>query len=680
MKTLERRTFLSRAAGRSASAEYFTVKPEAFRIKPGEQWHIYRKPGSDDVLRFSAQELAKYIKKISGIDVGITDSGALNSRYALVLSRGETVVGGLAQFVAGAESLAQDGFLVRSDADSLLVAAPNGRGVLYGVYALLEQAGCRFFAPGDDGEIVPSYPHMPIPLLDLREEPTFVWREWKEDMSYVARTDNPDHKKRHEAFFMNLWDWMGKNRINLSMNRDYPKGQGASALRGIRHCTGGHVIPELMPRELFAEHPDYFRMDQRGERVPNGNFCPSNAQALAVVAENAAQYIRRNSWAVNIEVIGADVWDGSWCFCPSCSTLSVQDQYIIACNAITEAIRKEGVDVQIDAMAYHDTLEPDLKVKPHPDLRLMWAPRERSFGHAHNDPRSDLNQYFCECLEQWAAIFGAEKIDLFEYWHDNILFRTFPIAIPHNVARDIRYYNDLGIYNHCVTCHLGDYAFQAEPLNCYVFTKMLYNRDFDVDDLITDYCRHTYGPAAGIMQEWHNEFEEAIRYCATFGDIQRPPAECSPRVEKLMSEISRSLKRLNDINPLVKSALRKTNNPREYRRIATQSWINDFAILMVSGLLNQIKGEYHSARIQEMVWGRASRGGDPHRGLAGRYIQAIGFYKNAVSFYEEAVTFIENLPPEEHSVWCDTSLPSHNRRVCDEMRAKITEFEKYIQG
>ena len=40
-----------------------------------------------------------------------------------------------------------------------------------------------------------------------------------------------------------------------------------------------HAASYLLPRELFSEHPEYFRMDESGERTPESNFCFSNPEA-----------------------------------------------------------------------------------------------------------------------------------------------------------------------------------------------------------------------------------------------------------------------------------------------------------------------------------------------------------------------------------------------------------------
>ena len=579
----------------------------------------------------------------------------------------------------GSESLPDDSFILRTGKYYAAMAGPNPRGTLYAVYALLEALGCRFYGLGDEGEIIPSMNPLTIPVLEETEIPTFRWRQWGEDSRYAHRSGDPDHERRHEKFWLQLIDWNGKNRINMSVNKDYPSMIPEFKKRGIVHWTGGHIIPVLIPRELFDEHPDYFRMDQTGKRVSNGNFCPSSKAALEVLAENTLESLKNEPDAVNLQVWGEDVWDGSWCFCPECSRMTVQDQYLTACNAVARAVREANVDISVDAIAYHDSIEPDVTIQPESNLRMLWAPRERSFGHALNDMRSETNQWYAKCFEKWAAIFGPKNMDLFEYYHDNILFRTFPIQSQHVIAQDVQYYTDIGLDNIYITCHLGDYAFQAQSLACYVYTRLIANKDQDVDDLIREYCDDMYGAAASTMLAWHTDFEEAMHYCATFGDIQRVPTETSPRTEKLMSEISLALENLKKTNLLVKRAKSETRKPHQQKRINTQSWVNEFALLMVTGLLHQVRAEFYFGRVKMIIWGReGAKRANLHEGLAGRYTQIRDEFTHAVEHYEKASEFIRSLPPEDHSVWCDTRLHGHNKQVCDEMRAKIKECEKHI--
>ena len=61
--------------------------------------------------------------------------------------------------------------------------------------------------------------------------------------------------------------------------------RGRAALRehGIGVEYGGHVLQLLLPRERFAEHPEYFPAGEDGVRIARGNLCVSNPDAVALV-------------------------------------------------------------------------------------------------------------------------------------------------------------------------------------------------------------------------------------------------------------------------------------------------------------------------------------------------------------------------------------------------------------
>ncbi len=703
MNSLKRRIFLKAMAGsaglaigshaflkRLQAAPFSSAHP-LFTVTSFSRHRIFIAPDAGEVVSFAAAELQKYLKKISGIMLEIESLPLLGGRNAVILSENPASFWELNDFISEAEKLREDGTAVKSARGGLALAGPNSRGALYAVYSFLEMLGCRFYGLGEEGEILPNLPVIDIVPMSVIEEPAFRRRDFTEDSGYAVHSDNPEHKDRLLQYWLLLADWFGKNRINtvnewwfqnlnwVGNNVSDDRVWKEFRKRGITMWTGGHIIPMLLPRDLFEKKPDYFRMDQTGKRVSNGNFCPSNKEALALVAANAVQYVKDRPWADNVNVWGEDVWDGSWCFCPECGKMSVQDQYITTCNAVARAIRESGIDVEVAAIAYHDSIEPDVNIKPEPDLRLNWAPRERAYGFAHNDMRSEINQWYSRCLEKWTLIFGPENMDVFEYYTDNILFRTFPLSIPHVIARDAEFYRNLGYNNRFMMLSLGDYSWQAEPLNCVAFARLAYFDSLDVDTLIRDYCEKMYGRASATMLEWHNLFESGIRYTSQFGDIQRVPPESSPRVEKLMAEIRDAVTTLERASLLVRRALSETANPAEWERIRVQAWINEFAIRMTKGLLYQIRANFSFARIQDFVWSqKAQQRPNPHEGFQGRYAQARSEFAEAIRHYESATEFIRALPEKDKTVWLITSFYRHNKSQCDVMRAKIAECESHM--
>ena len=54
-----------------------------------------------------------------------------------------------------------------------------------------------------------------------------------------------------------------------------------------------HAVRSLLPASEFGEHPEWFRMNESGERVTDYNLCSSNVEAMDYVAERAAEAARQ---------------------------------------------------------------------------------------------------------------------------------------------------------------------------------------------------------------------------------------------------------------------------------------------------------------------------------------------------------------------------------------------------
>ena len=54
-----------------------------------------------------------------------------------------------------------------------------------------------------------------------------------------------------------------------------------AAERGLEIEYEIHAAGYLLPRDLFETHPEYFRMNENGERTPEWNFCVSDPKALS---------------------------------------------------------------------------------------------------------------------------------------------------------------------------------------------------------------------------------------------------------------------------------------------------------------------------------------------------------------------------------------------------------------
>ena len=209
------------------------------------------------------------------------------------------------------------------------------------------------------------------------------------------------------------------------------------AERGIEAEYGGHVLQLLLPRDRFAAHPEYFPCGEDGRRMKIGNLCVSNRAALDLVRAGALDYVRDGAEMAMLHIWGADVWRGAWCRCAECSALSPQLQYMKVVNEIAAALAPASdAAPPVAYLAYHDTLEPDPALRPLGNVWFEWAPRERCYGHAIDDPACTVNPRYLESLERYIDLFDGRG-GVFEYYADAILFGGMGFATPSTIVRDL---------------------------------------------------------------------------------------------------------------------------------------------------------------------------------------------------------------------------------------------------
>ena len=139
-------------------------------------------------------------------------------------------------------------------------------------------------------------------------------------------------------------------------------------------------------------------------------------------------------------------------------------------------------------LAYHDTIDPHPGLKPLDNVWFEWAPRERCYSHAIDDPACEINPRYLESLKRYIEIFNGRG-HVFEYYADAILFGGLGFATPAVVARDLRAYQRLGITSiSCLT--FGAYSAMAYPVNLEAFVRGSRDPDFEPDATLVDVaCR-----------------------------------------------------------------------------------------------------------------------------------------------------------------------------------------------
>lgn len=218
-----------------------------------------------------------------------------------------------------------------------------------------------------------------------------------------------------------------------------------------------HAIHDLLGRELFDEHPEYFRMDENGNRTPDANCCPSCPEAIELIASRAAQYAKLLPSTNHRYYYWLD--DAApTCLCPLCKDLSASDQAMLIENAMIREIRKVDPKAMLAHLAYHNTILPPSVVKPEEGIFLEFAPFYRTWDSPLANPdaigrtgeaHATTMQYLLANLE----VFPAETAVVLEYWLDVSLFSGWQkpavelIFDEEVYKQDLKTYANLGLHN-----------------------------------------------------------------------------------------------------------------------------------------------------------------------------------------------------------------------------------------
>ena len=189
------------------------------------------------------------------------------------------------------------------------------------------------------------------------------------------------------------------------------------AREGIHVEREMHAMSLLLPRALFEKNPTMFRMNEKGERVPDANLCVSSPEALEVVRENAIKDARLFQPSTHRYFYWID--DGMpMCGCGKCKALSDSDQALLVEIEILKALRTVDPKATLAHLCYHNTLKPPTQIKPVEGIFLEYAPIKRRYDIPLSNIEGEGHTDMLAALDANLAVFGAEGAQALEYWLD----------------------------------------------------------------------------------------------------------------------------------------------------------------------------------------------------------------------------------------------------------------------
>jgi len=477
------------------------VSDESIRFNDAPLVGIVIHPEASPGECFAASECRSYLQRATGARVEIV-RGERRPEGAAVLI-GRRFLPKEPEFFSARDRFGPDPYVVQITDDAVFLAGRGDRGTVYATYDFLEnEVGCRWLQPSEDGDFVPQLPEIRLEPLLREERPAFVFRI--------------GGGFRSERYV----DWATKHRLQVITPSVEHLERGGSIVG-----TMGHAFYEFVPpEEYFEEHPEYFEMDEAGNRKrERGQLCTTRPEVIDLVAAGVRRYFEENPTASYVSLSPSDYL--TWCRCEDCRRLDSGEVFRKAItretfreltvvseglwhflNAVAERVESEFPDKKLYCFAYNQYIYPPRRIKPHPMVMpSICHMSPANYARALDDPGDEENGAFRDIVGQWRET----GIDLFFYAYTRkTMWEQNPWPIARRLVQDIRYLgrnNFIGFYSQG-----GEQAWGQLGVNYYLMAKALWHPDCDVEAILDDYFRHAFGPAAEPMKRYYDTMEKAF--------------------------------------------------------------------------------------------------------------------------------------------------------------------------
>ncbi len=452
---------------------------------------------ANEQVRYAAEELARFLKEISGAAIPIkTDRDPVKG---LVIYVGQSDRLEQSGTKIDLDKLGREGFVIRAIRGALVIVGGQPRGTLYGVYSFLEdQLGCRWFTP--DCSRIPQRPSITVPSLNRTVVPALEYRA----------TDYPNSRDP---------DWAARNKINGTQTRLDAKRGGKIAYSHFVHTFNSILHPD----EHFAEHPEYFSEIDGERRDGRTQLCLTNPEVQRIAIETVKRWIAEAPDATIFSVSQND-WR-NYCTCEKCRDVADREgsqsgPLLAFVNKIAESICTEHPEKLISTLAYQYTRKPPDLIRPTENVTVRLCSIECCFTHPLTTPGDPENEKFVADIREWAKI--CERLYVWDYVI-NYSHSIMPFPNLYSLKENINFFvanNVKGIYEEaCYFTKGGEFA----ELRTWIVAKTLWDPTYDTDRAIIEFLTGYYGAAAVPLREYVTLTHEKVRRENHHFTIRTPP-------------------------------------------------------------------------------------------------------------------------------------------------------------
>jgi len=421
----------------------------------------------------AASEMDKYIKAVSGADLPVMrDNAAASGKEILVGNSAHLKQLGINVSTSG---LGDDGFLIQTVNNHLVIIANKDKGVLYGVYTFLESyLGCRMYS--SDVVTIPKKNSITLANIKDREVPGVQYRDL-----YYSDT--------YDETYMN---WQKLDHFDAP-----DKIAGTSRLWGeIWSSSFSYVLPA---KTYFQSHPEYFSLNN-GKRTPD-QLCLTDDNMFEEYVKNFAALMKRYPDSKVWSVAANDNLKENYCHCDRCEAINKKaGSPMGTLLTFVNKIAARFPDKTIATQAYLHYEEPPQGITPARNVMIVeCGPYYLSRAESYATAQSNEAKTFRRRLDEWLTL--TKNIRIWDYVTD-FPYLMCPFPNFHTLQPNIKYFAENKNINNLF--EQGNIAPGGEfpELRAYLLAKLLWNPDADVDKIMNDFLNGYYGQAGPYIRQY----------------------------------------------------------------------------------------------------------------------------------------------------------------------------------
>ena len=432
--------------------------------------------------KWSAGELREYIRKMSGASLPIVEEGKIDvTKPVIWISPPSAMMKKIPELAN--KSFKSEEFLILAYKKDILIAGGDPRGVMYGVYELLENVwGCHWLTP--DCEIIPPLKTLTLPAdFKLSGKPALEYRD---------------------VLFKEAFDpiWAVRNRVPGAAYEFKTALMDKGGRRGIWPLC--HGMDQIVPFKKFhSSHPDLFATKREGGIEYRAN-CYSNPELYLLAKNKIREWLKTHADAEVYDISQKDVSpDG--CHCKQCQALIDAEGSQIApilfmANRLARNLKTELGDKFLTVVAYSYSLPPPktLRAEPNVVVRLCLDPHLATLREGAIETNI-LKQWITRTDHLWVWLYCNDYVDA---WVPYPNVKTFAENIRFLASQGVK-----GIMAQGLVRGGGD----MPRLKAWVWAKMMWNPSADINELIDTFLKGYYGKSANSIRKYVDLMDAAAR-------------------------------------------------------------------------------------------------------------------------------------------------------------------------